>query len=58
MKGSGRGGQQQPDLGEEGGFAVHASVYSEVQAEPNVKPSDHERKRKRKMFVDCSSWAG
>jgi len=35
VKGSGRGGQQQA-LGEEGDFAVHASVYGEVQAEPNV----------------------
>ena len=37
-------------LGEEGDFAVHASVYGKVQAEPNVKPNDQERgKRKRKM---------
>jgi len=35
VKGSGRGGQyqqQQLALGEEGDFAVHASVYGKVQA--------------------------
>jgi hypothetical protein len=43
MKGSGCGGQQQQPqqaLGEEGGFAVHASVYGKVQAGPNVNPND------------------
>jgi hypothetical protein len=54
VKGSGRGGQhhhQQPASGEEGGFAVHASVYGKVQAEPNVTPNDQERKWKRKMLL-------
>ena len=38
MKGSGRGAQhqQQPALGEEGDFAVHASVYGKVQAKTDV----------------------
>ena len=50
VKGSGRGGQQQqqPDLGEEGDFAVHASVYGKVQAEDNVNPDNQERKGKKK----------
>ena len=53
MKGSGRGGQQQqqPALGEEGDFAVHASVYGKVQAEDNVNPNNQERKGKKKMLV-------
>jgi hypothetical protein len=47
--GSDRGGQQyqQPTLGEEGDFAVHASVYGKVQAEPSVTPNDQERRRER-----------
>jgi hypothetical protein len=56
VKGSGRGAQhqqQQPALGEEGDFAVHASVYGKVQAKPNVKPNDQERGkgRERCLFV-------
>jgi hypothetical protein len=50
VKGSGRGGQQQqqqPALGEEGDFAVHANVYGKVQAEPSVKPNDQERRKGR-----------
>ena len=35
MKGSARGEQQRPALGEEGDFAVHASVYGKVQAKTN-----------------------
>jgi hypothetical protein len=42
--------------GEEGDFAVHASVYGKVQAEPNVKPNDKERRKGRKMLLACSSW--
>jgi hypothetical protein len=38
--------QRQPALGEEGDFAVHASVYGKVQAEPDVTPNDQERRRK------------
>jgi hypothetical protein len=60
VKGSGRGGQQQqrPALGEEGDFAVHASVYGKVQAEPDVTLNDQrERKGKRKMLLACPSWA-
>jgi hypothetical protein len=60
VEGSGLGGQQQQPLalGEEGDFAVHASVYGKVQAEPNVNPNEpREKKRKRKMLVTCSSWA-
>ena len=38
-------------LGEEGDFAVHASVYGKVQAEDSVTPNDQERKGKRKMLV-------
>src|SRR5271156_2232707 len=51
VKGSGRGGQHQqqpPALGEEGDFAVHASVYGKVQAEDNVNPNNQERKGKKK----------
>jgi hypothetical protein len=49
VKGSGRGGQQQrPALGEEGDFAVYASVYGKVQAESDVTPNDQERRRGRK----------
>jgi len=46
VKGSGRGGQhqQRPALGEEGDFAVHASVYGKVQGESNVNPNDQRRK--------------
>jgi len=55
VKGSGRGGQQQqqppPALGEEGDFAVHASVYGKVQAEDNVNPHNQERKGKKKKLV-------
>jgi hypothetical protein len=52
VKGSGRGGQQQlPALGEEGDFAVHASVYGKVQAEDNVNPNNQERKGKKKKLV-------
>src|SRR5271168_3258985 len=53
VKGSGRGGQQQqqPDLGEEGDFAVHASVYGKVQAEPNVNPNDQERGKGRERCL-------
>jgi hypothetical protein len=39
VKGLGREGQyqqQQPALGEEEDFTVHASVYGKVQAEPNA----------------------
>jgi hypothetical protein len=53
VKGSGRGGQQQqqqPALGEEGDFAVHASVYGKVQAEPNVNPNDQERRRRERCL--------
>jgi hypothetical protein len=50
VKGSGRGGQhqqqqqqqQRPAQEDRGDFAVHASVYGKVQAEPNVNPSDQE----------------
>jgi hypothetical protein len=50
VKWSGRGEhQQQPALGEEGDFAVHASVYGKVQAEPDVTPK--EKKGKKKMLV-------
>jgi hypothetical protein len=47
VKGSGRGGQhqQRPALGEEGDFAVHASVYGKVQAEPNVNPNAQEKEK-------------
>jgi hypothetical protein len=48
VKGSGHGEQQQPRqraLGEEGDFAVHASVYGKVQAEQDVTPNDQERRR-------------
>jgi hypothetical protein len=55
VKGSGRGGQQKqqqpPALGEEGDFAVHASVYGKVQAEDNVNPNNRERKGKKKKLV-------
>jgi hypothetical protein len=55
VKGSGRGGQhhqQPPALGEEGDFAVHASVYGKVQAEGNVTPNNQERKgRRRSLFL-------
>jgi hypothetical protein len=55
VKGSGRGGQQQqqhkPALGEEGDFAVHASVYGKVQAEPNVNPNDQERRKGRERCL-------
>jgi len=55
MKGSGHGGQhqqqQQPTLGEEGDFAVHASVYSKVQAEPNVNSNDQERGKRRERCL-------
>jgi hypothetical protein len=54
VKGSGRGGQHQqqpPALGEEGDFAVHASVYGKVQAEDNVNPHNQERKGKKKKLV-------
>jgi hypothetical protein len=38
VKRSGRGGQQQqqPALGEEGDFTVHARVYGKVQAKPTA----------------------
>ena len=51
MKGSGRGAQhqqQQPGPGEEGDFAIHASVYGKVQAKTNVKPNDQERRKGEK----------
>ena len=59
VKGSGRGGQhqQQPALGEEGDFAVRASVYGKVQAGPNANPNDQERGkgRERCLFLP---WLG
>jgi hypothetical protein len=54
VEGSGRGGQHQqqpPALGEEGDFAVHASVYGKIQAEDNVNPNNQERKGKKKILV-------
>src|SRR5277367_6365273 len=54
VKGSGRGGQHQqhrPALGEGGDFAVHASVYGKVQAEPNVKPNDQQREKGRERCL-------
>jgi hypothetical protein len=57
VKGSGRGGrqqqqqQQQPALGEEGDFALHASVYGKVQAEDNVNPNNREGEGKKKKLV-------
>jgi hypothetical protein len=54
VKGSGRGRQHQqqpPALGEEGDFALHASVCGKVQAKDNVNPNNQERKGKRKMLV-------
>src|SRR5271170_7555244 len=58
VKGSGRGGrrrqQQQPALGEEGDFAVHANVYGKVQTEPNVNPNDQERGRGRERCLSLA----
>jgi hypothetical protein len=54
VKGSGRGGQHQqqpPALGEEGDFAVHASVYGKVQAKDSVNPNHQERKGKKEELV-------
>jgi len=51
VKGSDRGGQhqqQRPALGEEGDFAVHASVYDKVQAEPNVNDKRPREKKEEK----------
>ena len=51
VKGSDRGGQQQqqpPALGEEGDFAVHASVYGKVQAEPTSPPRTKREEGKEK----------
>jgi hypothetical protein len=42
---------KQPTLGEEGDFAVLASVYSKVQAEPNVNPNDQERGKGRERCL-------
>jgi hypothetical protein len=46
--------QQQPALGEEGDFSVHASVYGKVQAEPDVTPNDQERRRGRKRCLSLT----
>ena len=55
MEGPGCGGhhqqQRQPALGEEGDFAVHAIMYSEVQAEPTVNPNDQERGKGRERCL-------
>ena len=54
MKESGRGEQQQqrPALGEEGDFAVHASVYGKVKAEANANPNNQRRKEgERCLFL-------
>ena len=61
MKGSGRGGQhqqQRPALGEEGDFAVHASVYGKVQAEPTINPNDQGRRKEeeRCFFLPLPSY--
>jgi hypothetical protein len=37
--------------GEEGDFAVHASVYGKVQAEDNVNLHNREKKGKKKKLV-------
>jgi len=40
------------DCGRELDFAVHASMYGKVQAEPNINPDDQERREeKEKMLV-------
>jgi hypothetical protein len=38
-------------LGEEGDFAVHASVYGKVQTEDNVYPNNQETRGKRRMLL-------
>jgi hypothetical protein len=45
-EGSGRGELQQqlPSVGEEGDFAVHASVYGKARGEPDVTSKDQERR--------------
>jgi hypothetical protein len=37
--------------GRKGDFAVHASVYGKVQAEPDVKPNDQERRKGRERCL-------
>jgi hypothetical protein len=55
VKGSGRGEQQQQrqaSLGEEGDFAVHASVYGKVQGEaPRKLMTKREEKEEEKSML-------
>ena len=56
MKRLGRGEEQQlkTALGEEGDFAVHASMYGKVQAEANANPNDQEGGKERGRCVSLT----